>query len=356
MENEFNAGAGMTRSTVALLLCSLGSLIACDGEPTTVAQAEISGTISYRERIELPRGATVRIVAEDVSRADAPATILAEDDFATNGRQVPIPFVLSYDPASIIAANSYGLRAQIRDSEGELLWATGAPQPIITGDAPANDIELNLVRVSPPEMPAKAGDGFAAGTTAVFDCSDPDGGDFDFVMRTGPGEIAVWLPLRFNRPYLVLGQIRAASGARYEGDGVTVWTHADEALLIVDGEQFGGCALDRARSIWEHAKLSGVDFRAVGNEPGWHLEIRNGDRLQFVYDYGQSEVIAPAPDPLVEAGSRQATYDIQTDTYMLTVRIHGSECIDSMSGEMFESSVVVDLDGKTFQGCGRALH
>jgi putative lipoprotein len=203
---------------------------------------------------------------------------------------------------------------------------------------------------------AKAGDGFAAGTTAVFDCSDPAGGDFDFVMRTGPGEIAVWLPLRFDRPYLVLGQVRAASGARYEGDSVTVWTHADDALLIVDGEQFGGCALNRARSIWEHAKLSGVDFRAVGNEPGWHLEIRNGDRLHFVYDYGQSEVIAPAPDPLVEAGSRQATYDIQTDTYMLTVRIHGSECIDSMSGETFESSVVVDLDGKTFQGCGRALH
>ena len=79
----------MTRSTVALLLCSLGSLIACDGEPTTVAQAEVSGTISYRERIELPRGATVRIVAEDVSRADAPATILAEDIFATNGRLGP---------------------------------------------------------------------------------------------------------------------------------------------------------------------------------------------------------------------------------------------------------------------------
>ena len=60
----------MTRSRVALLLCSLGSLIACDGEPTTVAQAEVSGTISYRERIELPRGATVRIVAEDGSRDD----------------------------------------------------------------------------------------------------------------------------------------------------------------------------------------------------------------------------------------------------------------------------------------------
>ena len=31
---------------------------------------------------------------------------------------------------------------------------------------------------------------------------------------TGPGEIALWLPARFGSRYLVLGQVRAASGAK----------------------------------------------------------------------------------------------------------------------------------------------
>lgn len=350
----------MTRSLIACFLLMLVALAACQREldnpvetPGAV-RTEINGTVAYREKISLPGAASVRVVLEDIS--DAAAITIAETVFASEGRQVPIPFRLEYDPATIIPTHSYELRAQILNADGSPLWTTAAGQPVITRGASSNDVRLNLIRVNSPEMPTRAGATFAAGNTAVFDCSDLAGGDFDFVIRTGPGEIAVWLPLRFDRPYLVLGQVQAASGAKYEGDGVTVWTHADEALLTVDGEQFTGCALNRARSIWEHAKLSGVDYRAAGNEPGWHLEIRNSDTLKFVYDYGQSEVIAPAPAPMVEADSRQATYHVQTDTYMLTVRIHGSPCMDSMSGEQFESSVVIDLDGKTFQGCGRALH
>ena len=192
--------------------------------------------------------------------------------------------------------------------------------------------------------------------TSVFDCDGSSVGNFSFVIKQGPGEIAVWLPLQFGRPYLVLGQSPAESGERFDGDGVTVWVHGDESLLEVDGVQFTGCKVNRAKSIWEHAKLSGVDFRAVGNEPGWDLEIRNGDNLKFVYDYGQSELIVPAPVPQEDAEAQQAVYDVQNDAYALTVRILAGPCLDSMSGEQFESHVFVDLGGKTFQGCGRALH
>ena len=60
-------------------------------------------------------------------------------------------------------------------------------------------------------------------------------------------------------------------------------------MLEVDGETIRGCTEDRYESIWEDAKLSGVDFRAVGNEPGWVLEIRDSESIRFEYDYGQSE-------------------------------------------------------------------
>lgn len=77
----------------------------------------------------------------------------------------------------------------------------------------------------------------------VFSCSPTDSESFTFKTRTGPGELALWLPERFDNRYLVLGQVRAASGARYEGDGVTVWNKGSNALLIVNDEMFMDCEL-----------------------------------------------------------------------------------------------------------------
>ncbi|GMR17080.1 MAG: hypothetical protein BMS9Abin32_136 [Gammaproteobacteria bacterium] len=183
-----------------------------------------------------------------------------------------------------------------------------------------------------------------------------DAGDFSFVTRNGPGEIALWLPPALGKPYLVLGQIRAVSGARYMGEGVLVWNKGDTALLEVDGRQYGGCTLNRRSSIWEHAKLSGVDFRAIGNEPGWHLEIREGDSIRFVYDYGQKEVLTSAPQREVDNDRRRATYTVETEADKLQVTIVGERCSDTMSDETFESRVTVTLNDRIYRGCGRALH
>ncbi|MDH4047259.1 MAG: MliC family protein [Gammaproteobacteria bacterium] len=248
-------------------------------------------------------------------------------------------------------------------SLASLLLVACAPGRTPPGEDQESRPDASIGNLTPhpvPENPSPAD--FAAATeptfspTSVFDCGDTAGGAFSFVIKAGPGEIAIWLPPRFGRPYLVLGQSASASGAKFEGDGITVWTHGDEALLKVDNQRFQGCRKNRARSIWEHAKLSGVDFRAAGNEPGWYLEIRNSDSLKFVYEYGQNELLAPAPAPIEDPASRQVTYAVQNDAYSLIVRIIGAPCIDSMSGDQFESHVVVDLDGKTYQGCGRALH
>ncbi len=39
-------------------------------------------------------------------------------------------------------------------------------------------------------------------------------------------------------------------------------------------------------SVWHRAKLRGVAFRAIGQEPGWLLEITNGTEILLVTDYG----------------------------------------------------------------------
>lgn len=102
--------------------------------------------------------------------------------------------------------------------------------------------------------------------------------------------------------------------------------------------------------------LLGVDFRAVGQEPGWHLEIRNTDRIRFVYDYGTKTVWTPALKPVVDADTRTAVYHAQTEAHDLTVTILGEPCHDVMSGEPFSSQVTVVLDGQIYRGCGRPLH
>lgn len=188
--------------------------------------------------------------------------------------------------------------------------------------------------------------------TSVFEYGDVNGEGFAFTVKVLDDGLAVWLPSLFGKPYLHLTRARSASGAKYEKDGVVVWLKGREALLEVDGKTYANCVENVSKSIWEDAKLRGVDFRAVGNEPGWHLELTRGDHIVFIYNYGQDTVSVATPEPVVDTDGKRAVYY----TNNLTVTVLGEPCQDTMSGEMFESQVTVTMDGKTFRGCGRALH
>lgn len=137
---------------------------------------------------------------------------------------------------------------------------------------------------------------------------------------------------------------------------MVVWLKGQEALLTVDGDAYAKCVENVKKSIWEDAKLRGVSFRAVGNEPGWHLELMPGHHIHFVYDYGQKEVFTPVPKPVVIVQEKKTVYQAQTEAHKLKLTIKNEPCHDTMSGEAFESKVMVVLDGKIFRGCGRALH
>jgi putative lipoprotein len=60
----------------------------------------VSGTVSFRERVALPPGAVVTVRVADVSRADGPAVILAQNAIEVAG-QVPVPFELAVDAADV---------------------------------------------------------------------------------------------------------------------------------------------------------------------------------------------------------------------------------------------------------------
>jgi putative lipoprotein len=79
----------------------------------------IAGEVLYRERIALPPNAKLTVQLADVSLADAPAAIIAEQTLDPAG-QVPIKFELRFDPSVIQPKMSYALLAHI--TVDDQLW------------------------------------------------------------------------------------------------------------------------------------------------------------------------------------------------------------------------------------------
>ena len=109
-----------------------------------------------------------------------------------------------------------------------------------------------------------------------------------------------------------------------------------------------------ARDVWHAAKLRGVAFRAIGQEPAWLLEMTTGEEVLLLTGYGQTRTVYPYVEPEVFQDQRISIFNLRQGEVI--VIIEGISCTDSMSGEKFEVSVTIDLQGKQLKGCGRALY
>lgn len=109
-----------------------------------------------------------------------------------------------------------------------------------------------------------------------------------------------------------------------------------------------------AMPSWETARGAGVDFRAVGQEPGWLLDIYTRGIAKLAWDYGEQygEFAIGEPTYPQEGATR---YEANSDGRALVVIIRRAPCADAMSGEAFPSTVEVTIDGSTLRGCGRSV-
>lgn len=101
----------------------------------------ITGTVSYLQRIALPDNAVVLVELLDISRADAPSVTLASQQIITNGRQVPLPFTLSYDADSIAENATISVSARVL-IDGELAWISDTVTAVITNGVMHADVLL----------------------------------------------------------------------------------------------------------------------------------------------------------------------------------------------------------------------
>lgn len=190
------------------------------------------------------------------------------------------------------------------------------------------------------------------GETEPVTCVYESEAGLECVVRIHDQEAWVFLP----EGTMQLAQMPSASGAKFTDGSVTLWTRGEEATLTRPDQPDVVLQNNRRLAVWEHAKLNGADFRAVGNEPGWVLELYGDGRAIFTGNYGKARYEFVLPAPQVDSSNRQTTYECQGPKHELTIVLTGIRCRDTMADEEFETTVRLVLDGKEFTGCGRALH
>ena len=182
--------------------------------------------------------------------------------------------------------------------------------------------------------------------TFVFHCED----NYTFVARVEDNNAWLFLPARTLDLPQVSPYVFQKGDVRFKIDG-------QSGQIEENGKVIHQCQNNHREAIWEHAKLNGADFRAIGNEPGWNLETYEGStRAVLITGYGSKRHEFDLLPPQIDRDSATTIFSSSTAKPKITLKIVGKNCHDTMSDEKFESTVEINLDGKVLRGCGRALH
>jgi putative lipoprotein len=129
-----------------LLVPGFGSVLA--------ATATLTGEVTYRERIALPAGSSLRVKLIDLTAPGTPTRVEAQAPIADPGR-VPLTFTLNFDDRVIRPDHQHALVAEI--SADLRLWFRNAEPYTLDPLAPAEPVMIvaNFVgRLLGPEEPA----------------------------------------------------------------------------------------------------------------------------------------------------------------------------------------------------------
>lgn len=207
-------------------------------------------------------------------------------------------------------------------------------------------VQTNTVTTSGENASAAAEEDQRGPFARVYTC--PDG--FRFSARAGADEAHLDLGAR----RLTLAREPADTGTRYVDDETLFQTDGSQATIAVDASIRSGCRGEDAADPWQAAALRGVDLRASGQEPGWSVEVVQGEWLRIVQAGEAGMLIAPEP-ARERTGSGATVYTGEADGQRLRLRLTESACTDSMSGESYPLTATLTLDDRQLRGCARRL-
>jgi len=203
---------------------------------------------------------------------------------------------------------------------------------------------------APAPVPTPAADEVPAGVLRVYVWHCMDGQTL--VMRNLVREKAI--AIDFHDGTRRLDQTVSASGARYADSVVVFWTKGGTATLERQGAPPVQCEERRADSLREDARARGILYRALGNEPGWVLEVGPAGSLSWTTNWGQDRFdfeqaqAATAPDGAT-------VYTAQQGDVSIRASIKAGRCVDDGEVE-FDHVVTVESGGQTLRGCGTRLN
>jgi uncharacterized membrane protein len=227
-----------------------------------------------------------------------------------------------------------------------------APAPAPTPDA-ASPASTPPASTAPPQAPAPGPVDNATPLPAA-----PSGNGR--AQRWQCGEVLLdarrdgeTMHLSFSGRTLALPHVESLTGARFaDATGNAFMQLEDHATLILAGDDSRDCTISDRVSPWIEAASRGIVFRAVGNEPGWFVEVAKGESpaLHATLDYGDREAIVAKAQP-AGLGFTGKTADGTT----VVLEIQRTRCQDGMSGEAFEATARLVVGDKAYRGCGAFL-
>lgn len=125
-----------------------------------------------------------------------------------------------------------------------------------------------------------------------------------------------------------------------------------DTALTIDTAQ--DTFFENSEVVWLEARERGVEFRAVGQEPGWVVEI-GSEQLTVLTNYAADTLVADVPVPVMDSTTWTTSYRVSADNVDVRVDIRDEPCADTMSGERFSATVTLELNGTVLHGCGRSL-
>jgi uncharacterized lipoprotein YbaY/heat shock protein HslJ len=240
---------------------------------------EISGTVTYRERIALPADAVLEVSVVDIARQDAPANVFASVRIENPG-QVPVAFRITYDPATIDPRAVYAVRASIAVA-GKLWFTTTETVRVTLDETPGAETTLILRRVSTSEGSAGvlpgpqliAGEVSRQQSRIVLDiCSE--GIKSPLAPGADDGAIATALDRDGGTIFVALiGSITPAQGM------MPAQTSVDRLLALLPGET---CERNRTNAAlmdtyWRVLALNGATVTTGEGEREANLVLKAGE-------------------------------------------------------------------------------
>lgn len=109
-----------------------------------------------------------------------------------------------------------------------------------------------------------------------------------------------------------------------------------------------------ALPAWEDLREAQIIYRALGQEPGWMLDIHTSRRALLVLDYGERALRFELPYQYIRAS--EGAYEANADGEAIAITISNGPCEDVMSGQPFPERVEVRVGARSYSGCGTLIY